>query len=160
MCAQPAFHLELSTDLGELAVLEDVVHQLLAPVPNLAEPEVVQYNIWLSIHELCVNIIKHAYGGAPGAIQVDMALLDEPWRVEIDTYDQGPKAYNLDAWQPPNLDDPPIHGLGIFLIQQLMDEVACTGAPGNNHWRLVKRLAQNPAGAPGEAATMAEGAGT
>lgn len=131
----------LPTELAELATLDGRVQQLLASAPPFADAEAVSYNIWLSLHELCVNIIGHAYEEASGTIQVEMKLHASPLAVEIVTVDQGPHVFDFGAWRAPDLDDPPIHGLGIFLIHQLMDVVEYTPAPGNNRWRLVKLLA-------------------
>ncbi len=137
-----SIRLELDTDLAGLAVLEETVNQVLAPVADLQDAEAVRYNIWLSIHELCVNIIKHAYDGGPGAIQATFALEDDERTLVIQTYDHGPHKFAFDAWAPPDLSDPPIHGLGIFLIRQLMDEVEYVVEPDGSRWRLVKHLAR------------------
>lgn len=130
----------LPTDYEQLAGLEPVVADILAGAPAIEDVEIVQYNVVLALHELCVNIIKHAFAGQPGQFQVRLALHDAPYRLEIDTYDPGTRPLDLGGVAEPNLDDPPINGLGIFLMRQLMDTVDYeTGATGN-HWRLVKQL--------------------
>lgn len=139
----------LPADLAALSSLEQHVQQMLALAPPFADAEAVTYNIWLSLHELCVNIIGHAYDVPPErrqvhhpeTIEIAMQLHSEPLAFEIRTHDRGMHVFDLDALATPNLDDPPIHGLGIFLIRQLMDEVVYVPAPGNNRWRLVKQLA-------------------
>ena len=147
MSNDSSIRLELDTDLAGLAVLEETVNQILAPVTDLQDAEAVHYNIWLSIHELCVNIIKHAYGGGPGTIQATFALEDDDRTLVMQTHDYGAHKFAFDAWAPPDLSDPPIHGLGIFLIRQLMDEVEYVVEPDGSRWRLVKHLvrAANPA---------------
>ncbi|HAJ38102.1 MAG TPA: ATP-binding protein [Chloroflexi bacterium] len=129
----------LPTELDRLIELESIVAEMLAHVPDLPEREIVQYNVVLALHELCVNIIKHAYAGEKRQFSVVFDLMYDPTRIQIDTYDNGGR-FNLDAWQSPNLDDPPIHGLGIYLMRQLMDEVSYESLPTGNHWRLVKLL--------------------
>lgn len=130
----------LPTDYEQLAGLEPVVADILAGAPAIEDVEIVQYNVVLALHELCVNIIKHAFAGQAGRFQVRLALHDSPYRLEIDTYDSGMRPLDLGSVAEPNLDDPPINGLGIFLMRQLMDTVTYeTGATGN-HWRLVKQL--------------------
>ena len=135
-----SIRLELDTDLAGLAVLEETVNQVLAPVADLQDAEAVRYNIWLSIHELCVNIIKHAYAGEAGKFMLTLSLLDDPWRVEVSTCDHGRRQFDSAGWTPPDLDDLPVHGLGIFLIQNLMDEVSYAPGADCNRWHLTKRL--------------------
>ena len=133
--------LVLPTDLERLAVLETQIGELLAYAPPLLEADIAQYNIHLAVHELCVNIIKHAYAGEAGKFMLTLSLLDDPWRVEVSTCDHGRRQFDSDGWAPPNLDDLPVHGLGIFLMQSLMDEVSYAPDAECNRWHLTKRLA-------------------
>lgn len=133
----------LPTELDRLIELESIVAEMFTHVPNLPEREVVQYNVVLALHELCVNIIKHAYAGEKRQFSVVFDLMYDPTRIQIDTYDDGGNRFDMGAWQAPNLDDPPIHGLGIYLMRQLMDEVAYESLPTGNHWRLVKLLPES-----------------
>jgi serine/threonine-protein kinase RsbW len=136
----------LPTELDRLIELEAIVVEMLAQVPDLPDREIVQYNVVLALHELCVNIIKHAYAGQKRQFSVAFDLMCDPTRIQIDTYDNGGNKFDITAWQTPNLDDPPIHGLGIFLMRQLMDEVTYESQPAGNHWRLVKLLSGSAAG--------------
>ena len=130
----------LPTDYERLAELEATVAEILASAPAIEDIEVVQYNIVLALHELCVNIIKHAYAGQPGQFQLRLALHDMPLRLEIDSHDEGTQPFDLASVDDPNLDDPPINGLGIFLMRQLMDKVTYERGATGNHWHLAKRL--------------------
>lgn len=132
--------LVLPTDLERLAVIETQVDDLLRHAPPFAEADIVRYNIHLAVHELCVNIIKHAYEGAAGKWTLTLSLLDDPWRVEVSTCDGGSRRFDAGLWMPPDLDDLPVHGLGIFLIHSLMDEVSYAPEAECSRWRLVKRL--------------------
>lgn len=132
--------LVLPTDLERLAVLETQIGELLAYAPPLMEAEIVQYNIHLAVHELCVNIIKHAYDGEAGKFMLTLSLLDDPWRVEVSTCDSGRRRFDSAGWAPPDLDDLPVHGLGIFLIQNLMDEVSYAPNAECSRWHLTKWL--------------------
>lgn len=140
----------LPTDLSQLGVLEEQVAAVLAHAPDLTEPDIVRYNIWLATHELCVNIINHAYDNAQGEFHVAFALVDDPLRVEIDTHDHGRALFDLEGWAAPDLDDPPIHGLGIFLMHELMDKVEYTPLPGDSRWRLIKYLDPTDSRFPGQ----------
>lgn len=130
----------LPTNYEQLVELESAVAEVLASAPALEDIEIVQYNIVLALHELCVNIIKHAYAGQTGEFQVRLALRDAPYRLEIDTHDDGTRSFDLAGVNEPNLDDPPINGLGIYLMRQLMDTVTYEKGAAGNHWHLVKQL--------------------
>lgn len=130
----------LPTELDRLVELEEIVAEMLTHVVAAPDLELVQYNVVLALHELCVNIIKHAYAGKKDQFSVVFELRCDPTLLQIDTYDDGPHKFDMAGWQTPDLDDPPIHGLGVFLMRQLMDEVAYETMPSGNHWRLVKFL--------------------
>ena len=130
----------LPTQLDRLVELEQIVAEMLAHVRDLPDAEIIQYNVVLALHELCVNIMKHAYAGQSGQFSVVFDLQCDPTRIQIETYDNGVRTFDAEQWQAPNLDDPPIHGLGIYLMQQLMDTVEYKSTPTGNYWRLVKLL--------------------
>ncbi len=130
----------LPTELDRLVELEEIVAEMLAHVVAAPDLELVQYNVVLALHELCVNIIKHAYAGKKDQFGVVFELRCDPTLLQIDTYDDGPHKFDVAGWQTPDLDDPPIHGLGVFLMRQLMDEVTYETTAAGNHWRLVKFL--------------------
>ncbi len=134
----------LPTELNRLIELEEIVAEMLAHVVDAPDVELVQYNVVLALHELCVNIIKHAYAGQQDKFTVMFELQGEPARIQIDTYDDGPHKFDMDGWRTPDLGDPPIHGLGVFLMRQLMDEVTYESTATGNHWRLVKFVPEAP----------------
>lgn len=133
----------LPTDLEQLVALEAVVADLLANTPAIEDAEAVHYNIVLALHELCVNIIKHAFAGQPGEFQITLTVHDAPALLVIDSYDRGTKPFNLASVAEPDLVDPPINGLGIFLMRQLMDTVQYDTSGGVNHWRITKQLSDS-----------------
>lgn len=130
----------LPTQLERLVELEQIVADMLARLPNLQEAEIVNYNVVLALHELCVNIMKHAFAGEEGKFTVVFDLQCDPTRIQIDTHDNGKRTFDMNSWQTPDLEEPPIHGLGIFLMRQLMDTVEYTATADGNHWRLIKLL--------------------
>lgn len=104
-------------------------------------------DIELAVVEACANIVKHAYRGVPE----DTAKID----IHVN-YDWGTLAVTITDWGAPF--EPPMQrlvapnvevmvaeqrrgGMGIFFMQQMMDEVAWDIRPGLwNRVRLVKRL--------------------
>jgi len=129
--------------LEALRGVSEAVESYLAQIDKIEDAEIVTYNIVLAVHELCTNIVTHAYAGEPGTIAIDLRLEEDPLRLVVSTQDKAPHIFDKEGWTAPNLAEPQEHGLGIWLIQQLMDEVNYQPAPGNNRWRLVKEIPQH-----------------
>jgi len=95
-------------------------------------------NFKLAVDEACTNIIQHSLQNQGG--QIDIVVRYRPGFVEIDLEDQG-QAFDVAAVQSPDLD----HyvsigkrgGLGIYLIQRIMDEVEFDRRGDTNHLRMV-----------------------
>jgi anti-sigma regulatory factor (Ser/Thr protein kinase) len=140
----PATTLWLTADVGHLSILSEAVDQILDPLTTVADLEILKYNISLALQELCVNIIRHAYGGETGTITVRMAVEEKPLRREVTTRDGGNSVFDMMNWTPPDLSEPHAGGMGLFLMQQLMDLVEYQPGIGNNRWRMVKFLEEPP----------------
>jgi serine/threonine-protein kinase RsbW len=93
----------------------------------------------LAVHELCANIIRHAYDGNEGMIYLEAARKPE-W-VEYLIRDHAPRGYT-----PPKhiaLPDPlslPEGGWGIFIVHEVMTTVEYRRLPDGNEWMLGKKL--------------------
>lgn len=135
-------HLVTPATLEALRQVSAAIEGYLAQVDGVEEPETVTYNVVLAVQELCTNIVKHGYAGEAGTIAVNLLLEGNPLRLVVSVQDSAPRIFDEDGWSAPNLDEPKEHGLGIWLIHQLMDEVSYQPAPGNNRWRLVKQIPQ------------------
>jgi len=131
--------LNLPARLESLGVLEACVTALMGQETALTDREARTFEVVLAVHETCTNIIEHAYGATAGRVRVAFTFLDGPRRLAIDFDDSG-QSFDLAQVQSPNLDEAQTSGYGIFLVRRLMDEVDYRPAPGNNRWRLVKRL--------------------
>ena len=62
-----------------------------------------------------------------------------PRRLVIDLRDNG-SSFDFAEAPKPNLNEAQIHGYGLFLVKELMDEVTYEPGPTENHWRLIKHL--------------------
>lgn len=107
--------------------------------PAYAGGDNLAYNIELAVHEVCTNIIEHAYGGLPGRIQIIFTMLREPRQLIVEMIDNG-RSFEYASTPMPNPDEPQIRGYGLFLIQELMDKVDYCTNEVENSWRLVKNL--------------------
>ena len=114
-------------------------------------------DIKLAVSEACNNAILHAHppgGGAPTQVVVRLRPSDD--RLEITVFDQGHlppggldlpgasasgRASSKGSWSGlGDLDDLPEGGMGLILIQSLMDEVSSySGAPDHTALHMVKR---------------------
>ena len=130
----------MPASLKELSWLEQPITSLLQEVVGLDEPEITTYNVRLAVQELCTNIVRHAYAGQEGSITLKFTLHPDPRHITITACDEATNTFDQDIWQPPDLDEPQVHGLGLWLISELMDEVSYQPCVGNNRWSLVKYL--------------------
>ena len=109
-------------------------------------------DLQLAVEEACCNVFEHAYEDEPGALQLRFEVRARD--VVITVLDQG-QPFEPDAIPPVDvsvpLEDRPIGGLGIYLIQQLMDEVQYVFSTGGNTLRMVKRNAVVDPGSTEEA---------
>lgn len=132
--------LDLPATAKYLTILSACIAEMLARVDNLPERDTITYNIQLAAHEACANIVDHAYAGAlDKRILINLTLKQHPMSFVIDLYDSG-QPFDLETTPTPNLDQPQVHGYGLFIIRSLMDEMVYRPQPGNNHWSLVKHL--------------------
>ncbi|NLZ27230.1 MAG: ATP-binding protein [Chloroflexi bacterium] len=101
------------------------------------------YGIELAVDEACANIIDHAYGGE-NLGTIDLFIDTEDNEIKIIFEDNG-KAFEPAEVLPPDLDSPleirAERGLGVFLINTLMDDVYFDAPePGLNRLTMIKRL--------------------
>lgn len=106
-------------------------------------------NTKLAVDEACTNIIKHAYDGSDGQIRIraEIAL----GHVELSLLDRG-KRFDFAGVRDPDLE----HyvetgrkgGLGVFLINRLMDHVEYRSGDGKNELFLSKASRVGVSSAP------------
>jgi serine/threonine-protein kinase RsbW len=133
--------LELPARYLYLHLLSDCIADMLRLVEGLSDEETLLYNVQLAAHEVCTNIVHHAYHDSEeGRIEMVLTLqFGQPPCLAIDLYDSG-RPFEQNSYAPPSLQEAQVHGYGLFLIQSLMDSVIYTSTPGRNHWRLTKKL--------------------
>lgn len=130
--------LRLESRLDELQRLE-------AAVEDLGEreqwPPSLLYQVKLVLEEVIVNIVNYGYEG--GGHKIDVDLISEPDTLTIKIADDGRAFDPLTQAPTPDvgasLEDRPIGGLGVYLVQTLMDEAHYRREQDRNHLTLVKR---------------------
>ena len=87
----------------------------------------------LAVHEVAVNIVRHAYDGNAGWIHIRFLLDHDDLVVTLS--DAGR------AFRPADAADPDLRqanegGYGLFLVRQLVDRLTYTRLADRNHWQL------------------------
>ncbi len=104
------------------------------------------YAVETAVDEACSNVIEHAYGGE-GIGDITLICEIEQNLLTIKIIDQG-QPFNPDSVPGPYLDknceDHPGHGLGLYFIKSLMDDVKFEFTPGvGTTLTMVKRREQD-----------------
>lgn len=128
--------LEIPAALKYLSVVSEVLADVLDKCGTLPDHQQTVYNIQLAVQEACTNIIDHAYGGDERE-RIAASILTTATHIEIELVDHG-QSFDINRIPRVELDSPQVHGYGLYLIHQLMDDVRYEVKPDGNHWWLVK----------------------
>jgi serine/threonine-protein kinase RsbW len=121
-----------------LSVLSAVIASVMERIDNLPDREIQSYNVQLAAHEICVNIVTHAYAEDP-VNDIAIKFIVDTHHIRIEMKDTG-QSFDLDSVPEPNLDKAQIHGYGLFLARELMDTVDYQSQPDYNLWILTKNF--------------------
>ncbi len=131
--------LKIPASYQYLNVIGACIAAMLEKEDSLSNRETLAYNIELAVHEICTNIVEHAYAGLGGNIILGLRVVENPYRFIIEITDTG-QSFELSDVAKPNLEEPQIRGYGLFLVYELMDEVIYKPETANNLWQLTKNL--------------------
>lgn len=103
----------------------DIIEEVMA-LPIVCELPSLEFTLRLALEELVVNVVNYAYGeGGDGPLEVSVERREDS--IVMTFADEG-VAFNPLERETPDitlpLDERPIGGLGIFLVRELMDDVA------------------------------------
>jgi anti-sigma regulatory factor (Ser/Thr protein kinase) len=90
------------------------------------------WKVELALTEALSNVIRHAYGGDETR-EVELALRLDGDRLELEIAHEG-EPFDRAGYSPPDLDAVGTGGYGLFLIEELVDEVDFEGT----RLRMVK----------------------
>lgn len=125
--------LDLDADLAELRALGPWLAQVL----DAAGAASAQGSLELALHEVCVNVVTHAYENAPGRIHVRSRC--DPSTIELEVRDQGPGVFDESGTPEPVAGVPQIHGYGLMIARKLTDELIYHREDRTNVWLLRTR---------------------
>ena len=139
-CLEQKFTLHVPSSTQNLAMIRDFVASV-GQQAGLADDDVAKLE--LAVDEACTNVIEHAHHGDATKDVVVRATFDEK-TLRLEVLDSGS---GFDPTAVPEADLPRlVHerksgGLGLKVMQTLMDEVSYEIVPGDqNRLRMVKRL--------------------
>ena len=119
--ASNQINLKIDARLENLSVIADFIS---ATMKQLGVEQGI-FEVQMAVDEACTNIIKYAYSGKEGIINIYCELQDNYFSVTI--MDTG-RSFDPNTVLPPDiqtgLDKRQVGGLGIYLMRKLMDEVS------------------------------------
>ena len=132
------FQLRVPAEDRHLAEIRDFIQEV---GEKIQIPGKILANTKLAVDEACTNVVKHGYKGRTGYLEVVVTGNQKEFSIEIQ--DQG-ESFDLRNVKSPDLkmyvETRKRGGLGVFLMNQLMDEVRYRGSPEGNVLSMSKRL--------------------
>lgn len=131
--------LEITSDLTELARARAFVHDLCHRGPFLPLADDTVSNLELAVTEALSNIMRHAYRGRAGQpIQIEATVTTDQISLRLCHYGE---MFDPAQASPPRLDGSREGGFGLYIIEQLVDELSYgRDERGRACTRLVKRF--------------------
>lgn len=114
--------------------------------PDIPQDEALQFKIRLSIEEAVENVVRYAYDGGLGWIEVGTELDPEGVMLTILLKDAGVPFNPLEKPDPDvtlPVGERNIGGLGIFLCKQMMDHIEYRYEDGCNILLMTKKVADS-----------------
>jgi len=112
--------------------------------PDIPKDEALQFKIRLSIEEAVENVVRYAYDGGLGWIEVGTELDPDGVMLTILLRDAGVPFNPLEKADPDvtlPLEERQVGGLGIYLCKQLMDHIEYKYEDGCNILLMKKKVA-------------------
>jgi anti-sigma regulatory factor (Ser/Thr protein kinase) len=137
---RPALVLTVPSETSFLGLVREVTRKM-AETAGFDQGTADQ--LALAVDEAATNVIEHAYRGAPDR-QVEIRVEDRGPEFEVEVVDSGD---TVDPRAVPDVDlrryvsERRTGGLGMHLMEKIMDSVTFRRSAGRNVCRLVKRKA-------------------
>lgn len=123
-----------------LNVVGACVREMIQRFDDLPDVEALSHDIQLAVHEICTNIVDHAYVDKDnGRIHLKFSYDPKATKLMIQLHDRGRKFNPTDVVKP-RFDEPQERGFGLYLAHKIMDVVKYERISGENVWSLEKIL--------------------
>ncbi|RKD22257.1 ATP-binding protein [Caminicella sporogenes] len=94
-------------------------------------------DIRLAVGEACNNAVLHGRNGDSN-FNINFTIYEDKFVIEI--FDEG-KGFEIEKCPEPDFSNPKESGLGLFIIESLMDEVEVISSPGEGtNVKMIKYL--------------------
>ena len=136
---RPGFRISVGDNLGAVGTVNSAFAEF---AEAHALSEAVRHSVNVALDELLANALSHGRAGRdPCSVTVEVKLDQE--RVTVILTDNG-RPFDPFGQDAPDttlsVEERPIGGLGIHLVEQLMDQVSYQRRDGHNVVVLVKQL--------------------
>lgn len=111
--------------------------------PDMPDDEVLRFKLRLSIEEAVENVVRYAYEGGIGWLEVGTSLDHDSLILTIELRDAGVPFNPLETPDPNvtlSANERTVGGLGIFLCKKMMDSINYQYVDGNNVLTMTKRV--------------------
>jgi len=133
-----SFRLSITRHLDSLLTLREWLAQTMQSHPSERQKNDLIFHLQLAVQEAAANIILHtALSGSGGEIDVTICIYESA--VEIQFIYDGP-AFDSTMVAPPDFDGSRTSGFGLFIIQELMDEVEYRRTADHKNFVRLKRF--------------------
>ncbi len=110
---------------------------------ELGVPEYVEINTEICVNEALNNIIKYAYLGKPDNL-IEIQAICNKSEIKIKIIDTGIRRTNFEKpklnFNPSNIDNLPEGGMGLYIIDKLMDDADYKVEDNKNIFTLTKNF--------------------
>lgn len=120
----------------------EIVDFLMAS-PDMPSDEALRFKLLLSIEEAVENVVRYAYEGGIGWLEVGTSLDHDSLVLTVELRDAGVPFNPLEAPDPDvtlPADKREVGGLGIYLCKKMMDDIHYKYVDGNNVLTMMKRV--------------------
>ncbi len=118
----------------------EIIEFLMAS-PDMPSDEELRFKLRLSIEEAVENVVRYAYDGGIGWLEVGTSLDHDNLVLTVELRDAGVPFNPLEQPDPDTTakaEDRDVGGLGIYLCKQLMDRISYRYEDGNNVLTMSK----------------------
>jgi anti-sigma regulatory factor (Ser/Thr protein kinase) len=120
----------------------EIIEFLMAS-PDIPDDNELRFKLRLSIEEAVENVVRYAYDGGIGWLEVGTDLDHDSLILTIELRDAGVPFNPLEKPDPDitlSAQDRDIGGLGIFLCKKMMDSISYRYQDGNNILTMKKKI--------------------
>jgi len=111
--------------------------------PDMPDDESLRFKLQLSIEEVVENVVRYAYDGGIGWLEVSTHLDNDSLVLTVEMRDAGVPFNPLEQPDPDTTlaaEEREVGGLGIYLCKQLMDSISYRYENGNNVLTMTKLI--------------------